>query len=550
MESATPENLAKNSDYNIPPGAAGLGRDISPPPVVQPHLYREGHEDDEILRGSPDAVWFHVLTDLPWEPLREVAAAYYDALFHHKSKRPGPPGEAEPSGETREEASQRLLWERPTMDKSRPVLYEADFEAPPPEAKRISPLAVAPGVVPVRGGGPRPKCFFALHKSFLGASLAGRPPEPQFVWELLTSNPSFARTCGFRPRVKDGTRLRADVPSLRKLEEFDQIMRTYGLWDRAKTDQVRDNVREGVVKEENVVVGDTTHYFAFSGFRVVAYEDESGKPRKKSQSKTRKTCRCGDWNACPHPWEQTDEGAGTIVKRGKKMHWGHKASVVGLPGQDVPLDARCVADGATNDGQTFLPHVERLLDVYPEMGDWFDHAIYDAACDDPGTRSRFRELGLALRTSINPRSRKTLFQGLPRGMEKLTPHGNLVCDAGEEMEYWGARRGDQKFIYRAPRDESGAPACASCERRPECCPGAEKGRVATVPFEMLPHVDPEDPPMARRHRAMMKLRPSVERMIKRLKCDLGDPRLTKRGNDSFQAHLDKTLYAFHVLLRM
>jgi hypothetical protein len=39
-------------------------------------------------------------------------------------------------------------------------------------------------------------------------------------------------------------------------------------------------------------------------------------------------------------------------------------------------------------------------------------------------------------------------------------------------------------------------------------------------------------------------------MIKRLKCDLGDPRLTKRGNESFQAYLDKTLYAFHILLRM
>lgn len=56
--------------------------------------------------------------------------------------------------------------------------------------------------------------------------------------------------------------------------------------------------------------------------------------------------------------------------------------------------------------------------------------------------------------------------------------------------------------------------------------------------------------MARRHRAATKPRPSVERMIKRLKRELGDPRLTKRGNESFQAYLDKTLYAFHVPLRM
>ena len=29
----------------------------------------------------------------------------------------------------------------------------------------------------------------------------------------------------------------------------------------------------------------------------------------------------------------------------------------------------------------------------------------------------------------------------------------------------------------------------------------------------------------------MRRRPSVERMIKRLKCDLGDGRLSKRGNE-------------------
>ncbi|CAB1076534.1 hypothetical protein D1AOALGA4SA_4330, partial [Olavius algarvensis Delta 1 endosymbiont] len=35
-------------------------------------------------------------------------------------------------------------------------------------------------------------------------------------------------------------------------------------------------------------------------------------------------------------------------------------------------------------------------------------------------------------------------------------------------------------------------------------------------------------------KAIMTRRPSVERMIKRLKCDLGDDRLKKRSNASFQ----------------
>jgi hypothetical protein len=47
------------------------------------------------------------------------------------------------------------------------------------------------------------------------------------------------------------------------------------------------------------------------------------------------------------------------------MYFGHKASVIGLPDQGVALDAIAVADGATHDGQTFLPHVKDLFDKSP-----------------------------------------------------------------------------------------------------------------------------------------------------------------------------------------
>ncbi|MBF0538706.1 MAG: hypothetical protein HQL03_10690 [Nitrospirae bacterium] len=55
--------------------------------------------------------------------------------------------------------------------------------------------------------------------------------------------------------------------------------------------------------------------------------------------------------------------------------------------------------------------------------------------------------------------------------------------------------------------------------------------------------------MAKRFKAILSRRTSIERMIKRLKCDLGNDRLSKRGNTSFQAYLDKTMIAFHLLLR-
>ena len=46
----------------------------------------------------------------------------------------------------------------------------------------------------------------------------------------------------------------------------------------------------------------------------------------------------------------------------------------------------------------------------------------------------------------------------------------------------------------------------------------------------------------------MARRTSIERLHKLMKFDFGDDRLTKRGNDTFQARLDKTLFAMHVLL--
>ena len=107
----------------------------------------------------------------------------------------------------------------------------------------------------------------------------------------------------------------------------------------------------------------------------------------------------------------------------------------------------------------------------------------------------------------------------------------------------------EKFIYQAPKDSGKVPVCRACYHREDCCPNATGGRIINVSFDLLPHINPQDPPMAKRYKAIMSRRPAVERMIKRLKCDLGDDRLTKRGNDSFQAYLDKTMIAFHVLLR-
>ncbi len=514
---------------------------------IQLPLIHVVDRDDQILLNSPDAEWYRLLHEFQWKNYRGLAVDYYNALYNFNKSRSSAKGNIE-NTESKQDATQRLLFERATMDEEADILFQEDYCSAPYET--VTPESIKPGKSPVRQSGRRPKCFFALFKGFVGASLQGHPPEPEIVHLLLTSNLSFARVCGFIPQTADDRYWHKHVPAIRTLQQFDQIMTAYGLWDKAKWAEVVENIQNGVIEKENELVGDTTHYYARSGFKTVPFQDEKGKTKKKSQSKTTKNCRCHDKESCPHPWELADDGAGTIVKAHNKFIWGHKASVIGLPVQGIPLDAVAVSDAATYDGKTFFPHVERLFDHIPEIQPWIERVLYDSACDDQSLKDKFeRELGLELKASMNPRRIQTVSTGLPKGMKKLSPFGVLTCKAGYEMDYKGMRSEAEKFIYQAPVNEKAVCPCTICKFKKECCPISQKGRVVNIPFDKLPHINRVDPPMAKRFKAIMTRRPSVERMIKRLKCDLSDDRLKKRGNKSFQAYLDKTMIAFHILLR-
>jgi uncharacterized glyoxalase superfamily protein PhnB len=509
------------------------------------------NEDDQLLKNSPVADWYDILINFDHTLYKDVAADYYNALFEFNQKSTQNTQTDDSQPETKDEATQRLLFSRPTINKEKPVLYEPEFKPLPNILITADDIII--GIPPHRCAGRRPKCFFGLFKSFLGAVIMGFPPEPEIVHMLLTSNLSFARACGYIPidHSKDGGQYwYNNIPSLRKLEQFDQIMKDYGIWDKIKWNEVRKNIKDGVIEKEPIIVGDTTHYHACSSFHTVIGVDENNKEIKKSQSITTKNCQCDDKNACSHPWELADDGAGTIVKSGKKQIWGHKGAVVGLPDQGIPLDVVAVSDAATHDGETLHPHLTRLFDNLPEVKPWIETVLYDSACDNRKLKDEIKdEFDINLRASLNPRRRKTIEDNLPKGMDRLTPRGNLTCNGGVIMDFVGVRSEGEKYIYEAPKDEAGNSVCLNCKHKPVCSPLSEHGRVVTIPFNFLPHIDSNDPPMAKRFKEMMSKRPSVERIIKRLKIDFGDDRLKKRGNDSFQAYLDKTMIGLHIVLR-
>ncbi len=141
-------------------------------------------EDDQIHLHSPGNEWFKMLYYFIWTDYCVIGAKYYDALYHHnlleKLKREARDTQASENNiETKQEATQRLLFERPTIDHSQPVIYEGEYETPP--IPTVDPSSIGPGIVPERFGGKKPKCFFSLYKAFLGATLMGFPPAPEKV---------------------------------------------------------------------------------------------------------------------------------------------------------------------------------------------------------------------------------------------------------------------------------------------------------------------------------------------------------------------------------
>lgn len=527
---------------------------------VQLPLIHIIESDDVYLQDHADVLWFDVLRSLDWKCLRPLAARYYEALYQFNEDQARAHWERKTKmlqkpRESQQEATVRLIFERATLNQDAPILHKPKPPAKP--TRRVDPNTLCPGQPPVRLAGKAPKCFFAMLKAFLGVTLRGHSPEPEVVHEELTSNPSFARTCGFTlPELRHGYR-QGDVPSLRKLEQFDQIMTQNGLWSTVALDQVRSNLLEGRVHSESTLVHDTTHYPAFSTRRVVELPDtgissakkqQRKKKRRKSHPKTTKSCRCKKRQTCGHPWINADDGAGTVAKS-TGLHWAHKASTIGFPGQEILLDAVAMSDAASHDSKSLQPHLQRLFERHPDLQQIVTRVLDDGAADDTELKNDLQsQWSIELLTSINPRRRQPIRDDLPRGVDHMTSTGTPVCQQGYPFELIGTRHDTEHFLFRAPEDEKGTPVCHGCPKKNGCYRGESGARQVTVAFERLAWLDPEFPQLSKRFKKAMAKRTSIERLHKLMKFDYGDEHLTKRGNDAFQARLDKTLWAMHLVL--
>jgi len=94
---------------------------------VQIPLIHIVESDDLYLESQEDVFWFDLLRDLDWFSLRPVAARYYEGLWQFNEQQARTRAErsaaAAANPETPEDATYRLMFERPTLCEDVQGLY-------------------------------------------------------------------------------------------------------------------------------------------------------------------------------------------------------------------------------------------------------------------------------------------------------------------------------------------------------------------------------------------------------------------------------------------
>ncbi|MCP3997645.1 MAG: hypothetical protein GY722_21680, partial [bacterium] len=526
-----------------------------------------------VIEEEANQDWVELIAAVDGSRFERLARRYYLALYHFRKmqQRPTHPGRTQIHAGSRQQAFEGML---ATMEQrkaerkqsGRPPSADEVFVDPDAYRKTAQDLPHAladfsiepPALSLFLGGRGRPPCdALCMLRAFVAAPLLGVGDGPGAVYRLLRSNPTLADLCGFlgpRVLVQAGELTSRRLPSLSVCEEFTEVMTRYGLWHRARIEQVEHNIETGVVRIENMAAFDTTHLIANSHCGNVvppsAEVDDGKKPKHRKVVRIRKHCRCGqaNWERCAHAWAPTDQGAAVVVKGPTRVYWAHKAGIAAFADSEIPFDGRICLYAAEHDGKTLGPHLEILQRILPRTLETLRYALADDAYHC--SRDEVLRFGEKARLVVPIKSRKAR-AGLAEeyGMDRFTPTGVPVCEAGHRFNFRGRDLSRERFIWAAPNDERGRAVCSACPLARHCLSNGQR-RHLRVPRHEQPQIDWEHPQHAARERARYAKRPGVERAIKRLKIDLHGATLTHRDAFRVQAHLDRKLLVLHIMLEI
>ncbi len=529
----------------------------------------ESTDSPAVLSDPANQDWLTVVGAVSGERYETLAKRYYLALYHLRKHphRPVLRDTLQIVAEGKQQALQGMLGvlEERKANSKRGAVSAADvfIDATPDKTDATLPEALrdfskTPSTLrDILTGSGRPPCdALCLMRAFVAAPLLGVGDDPTSVHKLLHSNPTFARACGFQASgaIKVvGEMTSRGLPALSTCAEFTEVMTRYGLWQLARLGQVRHNLECGVVDKEDTLSFDTTHLIANSHCANVLPLDadvsDGKKPKHRKVPRMGKSCACGkdNWDSCEHSWSPTDSGAAVVVKGMTRIYWAHKASVVCFGDSEIPIDVRILQYAAQGDGKTLVPHLELLEQDFCDVVELVRFVLADDAYRDNEDAVRRFGQQARLLLPVHGRKARVALADTFEGINRFTPSGIPVCEGGHSFELRGRDVTNERYLWVAPDDDEGQPACASCPLAGSCLEKGERRHIR-VERKDQPQINWEHPQHFARDRARYGKRTGVERAIKRLKVDLNGEHLTHRDAHRVQAHLDRKLLILHLLV--
>ena len=202
---------------------------------------------------------------------------------------------------------------------------------------------------------------------------------------------------------------------------------------------------------------------------------------------------------------------------------------------------------AEHDGKTLMPHLEILQRDFSEVVEELRLVLADDAYrDNRDAVSFFAHQQARLIVPVHGKKARTGIAETFEGINRFTPAGFPVCDAGHRFEMRGRDIHGERFIWAAPDGEDGQAVCESCPMAAACLSKGTRRHIR-VPRQDQPQIDWDNPQHSARERTRYGRRTGVERAIKRLKVDLHGDMLTHHDAHRVQAHLDRKLLVLHLL---
>lgn len=373
--------------------------------------------------------------------------------------------------------------------------------------------------------------FISYLKAYLLAPVLRVEQNSEAIAAAIAGNPAFYVACGF-----------TNHPASRTLRYFDQIMCEYGLWDMVHELAYKKNVDDELIdeSEEHILNIDNTHLFGYS-----------------TPGKYVKECReCELYEDCEDK-VSTDQTADWYIKGKYKCYYAHQIGMLQLADSGAPIGC-VVLNGKQYEPDSLEPLLNDMVEKHPDLD--IKKVNADGIFNSQPCRDKVQEIlgdDVELFSSVNPRGKKDI-ENPAKGIAKITKHGNIQCIAGHNMVFLTKDCNLDSYIFGCPVLNEEArkklehmdvkvPIQIECEKKEECSPTSDIGRIYRVKREVLSQIDWDNPQFSYRFKLVYSLRTKIERLFSRMKERFKMNHVYKRGVGNILGHILKFMNLMHIL---